>query len=146
MRGKGFTLIELIVVISIVTTLAGILLPALVRAREQGRRAVCMNNLHNIGIALHMYQEDFDGFYPGNNVEYAQLYTKKYIETAKTFWCPSSVNRENLYPKTINSATWNNSYSFVFGLSTSNNCSAPVPVISDNGCLLYTSPSPRDRG
>ncbi|HEX67988.1 MAG TPA: prepilin-type N-terminal cleavage/methylation domain-containing protein, partial [bacterium] len=53
MRGKGFTLIELIVVISIITTLAGILLPALVRAREQGRRAVCMNNLHNIGIALH---------------------------------------------------------------------------------------------
>jgi len=104
MKGKGFTLIELVVVISIITTLAGILLPALVRAREQGRRAVCMNNLHNIGIALSMYQEDFDGFYPGNNVEYAQLYAKKYIETAKTFWCPSDIDPppEEITPENIN--------------------------------------------
>jgi prepilin-type N-terminal cleavage/methylation domain-containing protein/prepilin-type processing-associated H-X9-DG protein len=63
-RNKGFTLIELLVVIAIISILAAILFPVFARARENARKAVCMSNLKQIGLAVAMYSQDYDETYP----------------------------------------------------------------------------------
>ena len=137
MKRNGFTLVELLVVIAIIAMLAAILLPALSTARERARRTTCLSNLRQFSLAYEMYAEDYFEKFPDKpDALYGTpedcIYSK-YIKTPKTFWCPSSINRNNHAPKSIDNTNWNNSYAFVFGLTTGNDCSAPVPVISDNG-------------
>jgi len=60
-RGRAFTLIELLVVIAIIALLMAVLMPALSRAREQGKRAVCLNNVKQMAMGWVLYADDNDG-------------------------------------------------------------------------------------
>ena len=61
---RAFTLIEVLVVIAVLAILAALLLPVLSRAKDSGRRAACISNLHQLFIATSLYAADHEGIYP----------------------------------------------------------------------------------
>jgi len=69
-KSKGFTLVELLVVISIIALLVSILMPALGRAREAGQRAWCLSNTRSLTIGWMIYGDDNDGLLPMSAVGY----------------------------------------------------------------------------
>lgn len=63
-RAAGFTLVEMLVVIAILSLLAGILFPILATARGKAREIACLSNVRHAGLAISMYAQDYDGYYP----------------------------------------------------------------------------------
>ena len=103
---SAFTLIELLVVIAIIAILAGLLLPALARAREEGRKSVCKSNCSQIGKAIYAYTQNYREFYPFSwgpadlvpltDPQLAQAMTSlgmlypEYLPTDAVYRCPST--------------------------------------------------------
>lgn len=88
-RNKGFTLMELMVVIAIIVILAGFLTPALNRARRQAKKVECMNNLKQVSIALHAYALDNNEYFPAgeDTAGLAVLVTQGYITISQVCQC-----------------------------------------------------------
>jgi prepilin-type N-terminal cleavage/methylation domain-containing protein/prepilin-type processing-associated H-X9-DG protein len=121
-KARGFTLIELLVVIAIIAILSAILFPVFARAREAARKTACTSNLRQLGLAAHMYAQDYDELMPcdyyacNSSWTHARLVgqVRPYIKNMEIFYCPSAKKVQgwmpDFAPTDANKAAGNISY------------------------------------
>jgi prepilin-type N-terminal cleavage/methylation domain-containing protein/prepilin-type processing-associated H-X9-DG protein len=94
---RGFTLVELLVVISIIAVLSAMLFPVVARTKEAARKTTCISNLRQLGMAAHMYSQDWDEWMPrdyhacNSSTTHKRLVAqvKPYMENMDILYCPS---------------------------------------------------------
>jgi prepilin-type N-terminal cleavage/methylation domain-containing protein len=110
----AFTLVELLVTLSIIAVLAGLLLPALSRGKESGRVASCQGNLHQIGLALQLYTGDNNNIMPtmedytngpASNQPTINLILAPQLGSTNVLCCPSDT--QQIFQLTGSSYSWN---------------------------------------
>ena len=141
---KKFTLVELLVVIAIIAILAGMLMPALNRARESARRATCVNNLKQIGTAIKLYtaENDWEGILPRDNStlnnitvagSYDLLRQTGALDKPEIWICPSATNGKVKAAKNAALTANNISYRYARGLTESDDVDYVVSAdMTDN--------------
>lgn len=115
----GFTLVEMLVVLAIISVLAALLLPTLNKAREAGRSTACLSNLRQIGLALQLYVQDYNNRLPfmrdrladtnalpaTNALPGMEVVLLNHLGSTNVLRCPS--DRKRLFELTGSSYAWN---------------------------------------
>ena len=116
---RAFTLVEMLVVIAIIAVLAGLLLPVIGKAKEQGRSVACLSNLRQVGLALQLYTQDNENKMPfiydalistnltviTNQPPTIDVVLTNHLGSPKILLCPS--DRKDLFARTGSSYSWN---------------------------------------
>jgi prepilin-type N-terminal cleavage/methylation domain-containing protein len=134
-RQRGFTLIELLVVIAIIAVLVAILLPAVQQAREAARRSQCLNNLKQLGVAMHNYHEALGQLPPGSVRSSADTFNREGSSPPglTNQWWQDSSWVPMILPHIDQAAVYNR-YDFRFGFSGTVNREAARALITTLAC------------
>jgi prepilin-type N-terminal cleavage/methylation domain-containing protein/prepilin-type processing-associated H-X9-DG protein len=121
----AFTLVELLVVIAIMAILASLVMPALARAKQQGKRAACMSNLRQIGLATGMYVDEHECYPPAyldSTTRWMDLLKPLIDKSSGVYLCPADPEK--------NAVTWDPEIFLSYGINT-------FRFADQGGCFWY---------